>query len=185
MNLFMDGVGVNMMMKIFKYQPDLFNATDMYDKLFKKIINQPNNMKVVIIGGNMDRDVIINLSKEKKIEILNYINGFEEHDKIMDIISVYNHSNYLLIGIGMGTPHQEILASRILNELDNCGVLCLGKFWEYYFNYAKRPPRITTKMGLEWFFRMLYEPKLYWKRYLLGIPLFLYYLVYLKIIQHK
>lgn len=51
--------------------------------------------------------------------------------------------------------------------------LPVGALFRWYVNEEKRAPKWMTDNGLEWFSRLLSNPKHVWKRYLIGNPLYL------------
>ena len=77
-----------------------------------------------------------------------------------------------LLWIGVGTPTQHYVASR-LRELDAAPViLCVGAAFDFVAGTKKRAPRWMQRSGLEWLHRMLSEPRRLCGRYLKGNPQF-------------
>jgi N-acetylglucosaminyldiphosphoundecaprenol N-acetyl-beta-D-mannosaminyltransferase len=87
---------------------------------------------------------------------------------------------YVIIGVGF--PKQEFLGLALYQKLKEQNLplplfLFLGASADYYVGTKKRAPRFLQKMGLEWLHRLVLEPKIRWRRYILGIgPLFLLYI---------
>jgi N-acetylglucosaminyldiphosphoundecaprenol N-acetyl-beta-D-mannosaminyltransferase len=78
-----------------------------------------------------------------------------------------------LLWIGVGTPTQHYVASR-LRELDAAPViLCVGAAFDFVAGTKKRAPKWMQRSGLEWLHRMLSEPRRLAGRYLKGNPQFL------------
>ena len=74
--------------------------------------------------------------------------------------------------IGVGTPTQHYVASR-LRELDAAPViLCVGAAFDFVAGTKKRAPKWMQRSGLEWLHRMLSEPRRLCGRYLKGNPKF-------------
>ena len=59
------------------------------------------------------------------------------------------------------------------NMLDANIALAGGAGLDYVSGVLKRPPHWMTAHGLEWLGRLIIEPGRLWKRYLIGIPVFL------------
>jgi N-acetylglucosaminyldiphosphoundecaprenol N-acetyl-beta-D-mannosaminyltransferase len=77
-----------------------------------------------------------------------------------------------LLWIGVGTPNQHHVASR-LRELDAAPViLCVGAAFDFVSGTKARAPKWLQKLGLEWCHRLLSEPKRLAGRYLVGNPRF-------------
>ena len=50
----------------------------------------------------------------------------------------------------------------------NCHVCCIGAVFDFYAGTVQRAPRWMIKIHLEWFYRLIKEPRRMWKRYLIG-----------------
>ena len=62
-------------------------------------------------------------------------------------------------------------------HLTPCIALGVGAAFDFYAGTVQRAPRRIGRMGLEWLYRLLQEPRRLWKRYLVTNSLFIYYLV--------
>ncbi len=78
-----------------------------------------------------------------------------------------------LLWIGIGTPNQHYVASR-LRELGAAPViLCVGAAFDFVSGTKQRAPEWLQRLGLEWCHRLLSEPRRLGPRYLVGNPRFL------------
>jgi N-acetylglucosaminyldiphosphoundecaprenol N-acetyl-beta-D-mannosaminyltransferase len=78
-----------------------------------------------------------------------------------------------LLWIGVGTPTQHYVASK-LREMEAAPViLCVGAAFDFVSGMKKRAPEWMQRSGLEWLHRMLSEPRRLGPRYLAGNPRFL------------
>lgn len=77
-----------------------------------------------------------------------------------------------VIMIGMGTPRQERWLLDNLDDLDVPIIWSVGAAIEYFAGTKARPPALIGRLGLEWLYRLLSEPKRLWFRYLVE-PAFL------------
>jgi N-acetylglucosaminyldiphosphoundecaprenol N-acetyl-beta-D-mannosaminyltransferase len=53
----------------------------------------------------------------------------------------------------------------------------VGAAFDFHARVKRQAPRWMQRNGLEWFFRLLSEPRRLYRRYLTNIPLFAWYLV--------
>lgn len=67
--------------------------------------------------------------------------------------------------VALGAPRQEIFSARCLDELDGTGMLCIGAALDFIAGTQTRAPPITQKVGLEWAWRMLRDPRRLGPRY--------------------
>jgi len=87
----------------------------------------------------------------------------EEEEK--EEIRKMNAAGADYIWIGLGAPKQELWMQRMQGRAD--GVMFgVGAAFDFLAGTTKRAPEIFRKAGLEWFYRLLSDPKRLWKRYL-------------------
>ncbi|HKS17605.1 MAG TPA: WecB/TagA/CpsF family glycosyltransferase [Bradyrhizobium sp.] len=67
--------------------------------------------------------------------------------------------------VALGAPRQELFAARCLDELNGTGMLCIGAALDFIAGTQTRAPSITQKIGLEWAWRMLRNPRRLGPRY--------------------
>ncbi len=91
------------------------------------------------------------------------------------IIKAINDANPDLLWIGMTAPKQEKWTYMHWKELNiHCHVGTIGAVFDFYAGTAKRAPRWWQRISMEWFYRLLIEPRRMWRRYIIGNPLFLW-----------
>ncbi|MCU1312792.1 MAG: glycosyl transferase, WecB/TagA/CpsF family [Acidobacteriaceae bacterium] len=86
---------------------------------------------------------------------------------------------HLLI-TGMGMPRQEHWIVEHAEKLSANVVMNGGAALDYFAGAIPTPPRWAGRIGFEWLFRLLAEPRRLWKRYLVE-PWFILYKVTLEI----
>jgi len=79
--------------------------------------------------------------------------------------------------VGLGSPKGEIWASRNLEDLGVPVTICVGAAFDFITGRLRRAPQWMQRAGLEWFFRLIQEPRRMWRRYILGNAEFLIFLV--------
>lgn len=167
---YLDGIGIWFALKFFiNKKIKKFNASELNEKLFT--VFSERRLPIILIGGNFDETTI----KNKPLFVVSYINGYEDVISIENVVQQISNSNCRLVIIGMGVPLQEKLAIEISSKIPELQIICVGNFLEYYFGTKPRVPKFLRNSGLEWLFRLLTEPKRLWKRYLLGIPIFIFH----------
>ncbi|HTC41444.1 MAG TPA: WecB/TagA/CpsF family glycosyltransferase [Candidatus Acidoferrales bacterium] len=95
--------------------------------------------------------------------------GSAENESVLQAIADYQP--HLLL-VGMGMPRQELWIHENRSNLCANVILPAGAAMDYVAGAVRTPPRWAGRMGLEWAFRLLAEPRRLWHRYLLE-PLFL------------
>lgn len=171
-----DGVGIRLVYNYLKrVNVEKFNASDINSSIFKLLTE--TKLPVTVIGGRFSRELVNN--KNLKVDL--YLNGFEDVDDLEKAISLISGSESRIIIIGMGVPKQELFAYNLSLKIDGLVIICVGNYLEFYFGTVKRATKIFHNSGFEWIYRIYTEPRRLWKRYLIGIPLFIYQVIKIKI----
>jgi N-acetylglucosaminyldiphosphoundecaprenol N-acetyl-beta-D-mannosaminyltransferase len=89
------------------------------------------------------------------------------------IIDEVNRANPDILVVGFGMPIQEEWLRDHWTMLQVPVALTGGAAFDYVSGTLRRPPKWMQLVGLEWLGRMLIEPKRLWRRYVVGIPLFM------------
>lgn len=82
----------------------------------------------------------------------------------LDYISKFS-PDILLIGMGM--PRQEEFLERYLPRINVPVVGTCGAAFDYVAGVIPMAPRWLSRLGFEWLYRLLAEPRRLWRRYLL------------------
>lgn len=144
--------------------------------------------KVMFLGSS---DAVLNLIRQRvaekypKIEVDTYSPPYKPEFSDEDneaMISAINHSNPDLLWIGMTAPKQEKWAYTHLDRLDvHCHIGTIGAVFDFFAGTIKRAPERWQRVGLEWLYRLLSEPRRMWRRYFIGNAKFIYYIMVEKI----
>jgi N-acetylglucosaminyldiphosphoundecaprenol N-acetyl-beta-D-mannosaminyltransferase len=82
-----------------------------------------------------------------------------------------------VVWVGLSTPKQERWMAEHVERLGVPVLIGVGAAFDFHAGFKRQAPRWMQRSGLEWFFRLLSEPRRLWRRYLVNIPLFAWYLV--------
>ena len=93
------------------------------------------------------------------------------------IAAAINRSRPDFVWVGLGTPKQERWMYRFRNLLNAPILISVGSAFDYFSGEKRQAPPVLQRVGLEWLFRLAYEPRRLWPRYSRVIPGFLYLLM--------
>jgi N-acetylglucosaminyldiphosphoundecaprenol N-acetyl-beta-D-mannosaminyltransferase len=93
--------------------------------------------------------------------------GFE-HDaaECQRIIDQINQCSPDIVFVGLGAPKQEFWIAKYRNSLNTGVLLGIGASIAFAAGTEKRAPLVLQKIGLEWFYRLLQDPRRLVLRYL-------------------
>ena len=152
------------------------NGSNLYPFLIDKLLKSGKKIFVVFSHNNNKDDVELLIQKlfENNISLIDFAvhNGNNEPE----ITAKIRRFSPDAVFAGLGQPHQEEWVMRNKELLQSGIMICSGSGFEFILNRKKRAPAIFQKTGLEWFYRLLQEPARLWKRYIIGIPVFLFYI---------
>lgn len=98
----------------------------------------------------------------------------EENAKMIEVINTFNPD---VLMVGMTAPKQEKWAYQHYNDLQVGHICCIGAVFDFYAGTINRAPQWMIKMGLEWFYRLIKEPRRMWRRYLAGNIQFIWHVI--------
>jgi N-acetylglucosaminyldiphosphoundecaprenol N-acetyl-beta-D-mannosaminyltransferase len=94
-----------------------------------------------------------------------------------EMITQVNAFSPDILFIGMTAPKQEKWGQEFKNDLDTNIICSIGAVFDFYAGTVNRAPQWILNLGLEWFYRLIKEPKRMWRRYLVGNTQFVYYVL--------
>ncbi|SDW69763.1 WecB/TagA/CpsF family glycosyltransferase [Flavobacterium degerlachei] len=105
----------------------------------------------------------------------------EENAEMISRVNAYNPD---VLFVGMTAPKQEKWAYTHYDKLNiNAHIGSIGAVFDFYAGTVDRPSPFWINLGLEWFIRLIKEPKRMWKRYLYYGPIFIKMIVEQKLKQ--
>lgn len=176
-----DGQGIRLGAYLLRKKiPPLVNLTRWSWQLLQFCVD--NKLSIYFLGASPEtlEKAIRNIyQKFPDINLAGSHHGYfekspEESIRIANLISE-KRPNILLVGMGM--PLQEKWIMDYYEYLNVNAILNGGSCIDIIAGTKKVCPQWVSNIGLEWAFRLLHEPKRLFKRYILGNPKFIYYIL--------
>jgi N-acetylglucosaminyldiphosphoundecaprenol N-acetyl-beta-D-mannosaminyltransferase len=101
---------------------------------------------------------------------------FTESDN-QNMLTAVNAIAPEVLFIGMTAPKQEKWAFEHKDLLQARTICSIGAVFDFYAGTVKRPSPFWIALRLEWFIRLIKEPRRMWKRYLYYGPIFVGYIL--------
>jgi len=86
-------------------------------------------------------------------------------------VRLIDQSGARIVMVGRGCPRQEKWVVAHLGKIQ-APMIAVGAAFDFHAGTLPQAPRVLQDYGLEWFFRLMHEPKRLWRRYLILNPLF-------------
>lgn len=100
-----------------------------------------------------------------------YLTGAALEDKLAEIDALAPD----ILWLGLGVPREQVFMREFSGRLSNVGVVkTAGGLFDHLAEKTRRAPLWMQRVGLEWFWRMLMEPRRLFWRYLTTNPRALY-----------
>lgn len=170
--------------------PERVTGSDMMPQLCELAARR--EYKIYIMGGQIDSAVKASKKLTTLYPGLNVVGtscpafGFENDMEMNQrIIKDINHSKPDILFVAIGTPKQEKWIFNYKNDLDVTVLIGVGATIDFLAGAVKRAPRFTHKIGMEWLWRLMCEPRRLWRRYLINDMPFLWKVLSKKIRKKK
>lgn len=95
----------------------------------------------------------------------------EDDRKMIDVI---NEANPEVLWVGMTAPKQEKWVAANCGRLNARVIGSIGAVFDFYAGTYPRAPRWISRIGLEWAYRFILEPRRMWKRNIVSTPRFMW-----------
>ena len=142
---------------------------DLMPALVKKC--PEHNKKIFLLGATQQVVELLanNISSELGAKtIAGYRNGYFNESDWKEITKQINDSQADFLFVGTPSPQKE---NFIVANIDNLStvkfVMGVGGAFDVLSGTIRRAPVWVQKLGMEWLYRVLQEPKRMWKRYLI------------------
>ena len=153
---------------------DRVAGVDLMQKLLETGGEQ--GISVYFLGARQEViDTLLDLCRERwpGLKIAGARNGYFGEDEHAEVIADIAASKPDILFIGMPTPFKELWGEKHRNELGAKVIFGVGGSFDVIAGYVQRAPLWMQNIGMEWFWRLMMEPRKMWKRYLVTNTQFL------------
>jgi len=166
-----DGIGIKLALKIMGQKSSRIAGVDFAYNLLQQC--EKNGASVAFVGTSEE---ILNKAVDKirsempDLKIAYTHNGFFENAE--EIYEGLKSASPNLVLVALGSPKQEFFIANAKTKLKNGLLIGVGGSFDVWSGEIKRAPVIFQKLGLEWLYRTVTQPKRF-KRIFPALPLFL------------
>lgn len=128
----------------------------------------------------VSKTALIMKKRHPALQIAGYHHGYfwDDEEKIVDEI---RRSGAKLLFVAITSPKKENFINKWKDQLGVDFVMGVGGTFDVVAGKVKRAPVWMQRAGLEWFYRVLQEPRRMWKRYFVTNTQFAWLLIKAKL----
>jgi N-acetylglucosaminyldiphosphoundecaprenol N-acetyl-beta-D-mannosaminyltransferase len=155
--------------------PERVAGIDLMEELVKLAADK--KYRIFLFGAKEEivKSVVDIYSRKYGKEIIaGYRNGYFSKEEEPGIAKIIANSKADMLFVAMSSPKKEIFLNTYKDVIKTPFIMGVGGSFDVVAGFVKRAPKLMQRWGLEWFFRVLQEPKRMWKRYLVGNSSFIY-----------
>ena len=165
-----DGIGVEIGLKFLGYNVKRIAGIEFSHRMIEECAK--NNQSVALIGAKPEivKRAKENLVKEFSSLYITYIHDgyFKEDEQVLEELKIRQPR---LVLCALGSPKQEEFILKAKSILPEALFVGVGGSFDVWSGEVKRAPEIYQKLGLEWLYRTILDPKRF-KRIFPTLPLF-------------
>ncbi len=90
-----------------------------------------------------------------------------------EMADAINAANADIVWVGLGAPKQELWMADMQPLLNRAIMVGVGAAFDFLAGTLQRAPGWMQRAGLEWFYRLLRQPRRLWRRYLINNTIFI------------
>ena len=148
-------------------------STDLQEQVLN--MADSNKLNIYLFG---DQDEILKRTKKNikfnypNISIVGCTNGYNFQNA--DLITNIKKTKPDILLVGLGAGRQEEWLVQNYNQLNSIIAISVGGYFRFLSGVKKRAPIILRKLKLEWFYRLITEFEIVWKKYSIDAIKFIY-----------
>ncbi len=173
-----DGIGVEIGLKILGHNIKRIAGIEFARKLIDEF--SKDSLPIAFVGAKPEiiQKTVENLKKEVASLNVCYVQDgyFNDDERVLKELKI---SNPKLVLAALGSPKQEFFIKKVSELLPDAVLIGIGGSFDVWSGVVKRAPVIYQKIGLEWLYRTIKEPRRF-KRIFPTLPLFI-----LKVVKEK
>jgi N-acetylglucosaminyldiphosphoundecaprenol N-acetyl-beta-D-mannosaminyltransferase len=112
-----------------------------------------------------------------QLDIAGYRNGYYRPEEEESIARLIGESGADMLFVAFSSPKKEKFLNRWMPVMQVPFCMGVGGSFDIVAGKTRRAPLWMQQAGLEWFYRVLQEPRRMWKRYARTNPLFIWMVV--------
>ncbi len=159
-----------------------FSRVDGYKVFLQTIEEGISKSKKHYFFGNNEKTTTLMIENLVKMFPEIIISGYHCPEFMTADELVFNNKETIkeldadIIWVSLGFPKQELFIDQLCNEIKlKANIVGVGAVFEWMSGEKRKAPEWMANLGLEWFLRLIQDPKRLYKRYFIDNTLFILY----------
>ena len=159
-----------------------FSRVDGYKVFLQTIEEGVSKSKKHYFFGNNEKTTTLMIKNLVKMFPEIIISGYHCPEFMTANELVFNNKETIkeldadIIWVSLGFPKQELFIDQLCNEIKpKANIVGVGAVFEWMSGEKRKAPEWMANLGLEWFLRLIQDPKRLYKRYFIDNTLFILY----------
>ena len=159
-----------------------FSRVDGYKVFLQTIEEGISKSKKHYFFGNNEKTTTLRIENLVKMFPEIIISGYHCPEFMTADKLVFNNKETIkeldadIIWVSLGFPKQELFIDQLCNEIKpKANIVGVGAVFEWMSGEKRKAPEWMANLGLEWFLRLIQDPKRLYKRYFIDNTLFILY----------
>ena len=169
-----DGIGLDVASRLLYGEsfPENLNGTDFTPDLLRAL---GPRARVFLFGSRRDSALkAATVFRERdRVEIVGMQDGFTWSDAPDDLIRRINASGANVVLVALGNPAQELWIRNNARYLRARLIVAVGALFDFTSGAMPRAPGWVQRLRIEWFYRLVREPRRLGRRYTIELVAFL------------
>lgn len=147
--------------------PERVSGVDLFDRLLALAAGQ--SYPVYLLGGTnsvVEQTAKIVVARYPTLKLAGYHHGYFWDDE-ESVVNGIRSSGAKLLFVAITSPKKENFINKWKDELGVDLVMGVGGTFDVVAGKVRRAPKWMQRSGLEWFYRVIQEPRRMWRRYLM------------------
>ncbi|MFC4706373.1 WecB/TagA/CpsF family glycosyltransferase [Paraburkholderia caffeinitolerans] len=172
-----DGMGVVWGARLLgNHVPERVSGVDLFYKLVE--MARERRIPIYLLGATdavVEKTVSSLSGQYPGLKVAGFNNGYFWDDEENQVDEI-RRSGARLLFVAITSPKKEVFIERWKGRLGVDFVMGVGGTFDVVAGKVRRAPKWMQRSGLEWFYRVIQEPRRMWKRYLVTNAKFVYML---------
>tara|TARA_B110000211_G_C14084259_1_gene555983 strand:- start:2731 stop:3456 length:726 start_codon:yes stop_codon:yes gene_type:complete len=162
-----DGMGAILGMKLLrKPLPERVTGADLFVRVLD--LAEKKGFSVYFLGATEKVNELTYLTAKKNHPRLNVVGRHDGYffNAIESMVGDIASCTPDILFVGIKSPEKEYFISEWSKQLNSKVLMGVGGTFDVYCGQVARAPKWVQKIGMEWFFRVVQEPRRMFKRYM-------------------